>query len=156
MFNLCFYYFINLLFILHRKTQKSIDEGHFHVSLECTLQASQWDLGWWQVKVHIQKKNTLQGDTPEWNQPKNAAGGPQGGPHIYRRVKNKSHKQIHMTGYISFFSRGKHANGLQHAYALDFSVVSEIFFQMRDVKNEKFELKVTCLPIDVLALCCCK
>lgn len=56
MFILYLYYFISLLFISHRKIQKSIDEGHFHVSLECTLQAREWDLDWWQANVHIQKK----------------------------------------------------------------------------------------------------
>lgn len=77
--------------------EKSIDEGYFHVSLECTLQASERDLGWWQVKVHLQEEihfkeaHHFQGG----NQAKNAAGGPQGGPDKHRRAKNL-HKQIHM------------------------------------------------------------
>lgn len=45
-----------------------------------------------------------------------------------------------MTGYVSFFSGGKHAKRL-HTYSLDVSVVSEIFFKMRDVKNEKNWIK---------------
>lgn len=36
--------------------ERSIDEGYFHVSLECTLQASEGDLGWRQVKVHLQEE----------------------------------------------------------------------------------------------------
>lgn len=36
--------------------EKSIDAGYFHVSLQCTIQASVWDLGRWQVKVHLQEE----------------------------------------------------------------------------------------------------